>query len=92
MTTSDQTVNHNDTYERFERESDASIQLAREAGLPVSTVNLDEWLTIKRYAERYGVTTHVVTNWIRRGTIPADCVLDLPELNDLRLVKNQAYK
>jgi hypothetical protein len=74
---------------RFRQESDASIALARESGL---TVDLAEWLTVKRYAERYGLTTQVVTNWIARGIIPADCTLTLPELNDIRLVKNQPYR
>ena len=74
---------------KFRQESDAAIQLSREAGL---TVDLTEWLTVKRYAERYGVTTQVVTNWIARGIIPADCTLTLPELNDIRLVKNRLYR
>ncbi len=55
-------------------------------------INTELWLTIKRYSERYNVSTHVVTNWIKRGIIPSDCVLYLPELNGLRLVKNQKYK
>ncbi len=74
---------------QFRQESDAAIQLARESGL---TVDLAEWLTVKRYAERYGLTTQVVTNWLARGVIPADCTMTLPELNDLRLVKNQPYR
>lgn len=74
---------------RFRQESDASIALAHESGL---TVDLAEWLTVKRYAERYGLTTQVVTHWIARGIIPADCTLTLPELNDIRLVFNQPYR
>lgn len=60
--------------------------------LPESLLDMSDWLTIKRYAEKYGVTTQVVTNWIARGVIPADCVKDVPELNDLRLVKDQPYR
>ena len=74
---------------RFRQESNAAIQLARESGVQV---DLTHWLTIKRYAQRYGLTTQVVTNWIARGSIPADCTMSLPELNDLRLVKNQPYR
>ena len=60
--------------------------------LPESLLDMSDWLTIKRYAEKYGVTTQVVTNWIARDVIPADCVKDVPELNDLRLVKDQPYR
>ncbi len=74
---------------RFRQESDASIQLTRESGL---SIDLAEWLTVKRYAERYGLTTQVVTNWMARGIIPVDCTMTLPELNDIRLVKNQRYR
>lgn len=74
---------------QFRQESDAAIQLARESGM---TVDLAEWITVKRYAERYGLTTQVMTNWLARGIIPADCAMTLPELNDLRLVRNQPYR
>lgn len=74
---------------RFCQKSDAAIKLARESGVQV---DLTQWLTIKRYAQRYGLTTQVVTNWIARGTIPADCTMSLPELNDLRIVKSQPYR
>lgn len=82
-------INHDQDLANFRQESDASIRLAREAGV---TIDLAEWLTIKRYAQRYNLTTQVVTNWISRGIIPADCVMDLPELNNIRLVKNQLYR
>lgn len=60
--------------------------------LPGSLLDMSDWLTIKRYAEKYNVSTQVVTNWIARGVVPADCVKDVPELNDLRLVKDQPYR
>lgn len=72
-----------------QNESTQSLKLLRENGFVVDTT---EWLTIKRYAERYSLTTQVVTNWMARGIIPADCTITLPELNDLRLVKNQPYR
>jgi len=74
---------------RFRQESNAAIQLARESGVQV---DLTHWLTIKRYAQRYGLTTQVVTNRIARGIIPTECTMSLPELNDLRVVKNQPYR
>ena len=60
--------------------------------LPESLLEMSDWLTVKRYAEKYSVTTQVVTNWITRGIIPTDCVKDVPELNDLRLVRDQPYR
>lgn len=54
--------------------------------------HLDEWLTISGYAKKYGVSTHVVTNAIRRGTIPASCVIELTRINNIRMVKDQPYK
>ena len=66
-----------------------SLKLLQENGFVVDTA---EWLTVKRYAERYGLTTQVVTNWMARGIIPANCTMTLPELNNLRLVRNQAYR
>ena len=73
----------------FRQQSDHAIELSRATGM---TVDLTEWLTIKRYGERYGVSQQVVVNWINRGVVPADCVLTLPEFNDMRLVKNQPYR
>jgi hypothetical protein len=51
-----------------------------------------EWLTIARYAKKYGVSTQVVNNWINRGVIPPDCIEDLPEINNIRLIKDQLYR
>lgn len=82
-------VAHNTELDTFLKESDASLQLARENGI---VVDRSHWLTIKRYAQRYNLTTQVVTNWINRGIIPTDCVMDLPELNDIRLVKDRTYR
>lgn len=65
---------------------------SRGVNLPASLLDMSDWLTIKRYAEKYKVSTQVVTNWIARGVIAADCVRDVPELNDLRLVKDQIYR
>jgi hypothetical protein len=87
MTT--QHVNHSQALANFANESDKAIQLVRFRGL---TVDMAEWLTITRYAQRYNTTAQIVTDWIACGVIPADCVMALPELNDLRLVKNQPYK
>ncbi|GAA4458310.1 hypothetical protein GCM10023189_30350 [Nibrella saemangeumensis] len=54
-------------------------------------LNLAEWVTIAKYAQQHNLSTQVVTNWINRGKIPHDCVIEVPELNNLRLIKDQTY-
>ena len=55
--------------------------------------SLDEWLTPTEYAKRFNLkTTMVVSNWIRRGVIPTENILHIPELNDLRLIKAVSYQ
>ena len=82
-------INFDQELTEAQRESTQQLKLLQENGFVVDTT---EWLTIKRYAERYGLTTQVVTNWLARGVIPAACTMTLSELNDLRLVKNQPYR
>ena len=72
-----------------QRQSNESVKVLTEMGFVVDTA---QWLTIKRYAQRYDLSMQVVTNWLSRGVIPADCIMELPELNGLRLVKDQPYK
>lgn len=55
------------------------------------TYDPGEWLTIPNYAKKYGIDTHTVTDWIRRRVIPTDCVVELPVLNNIRMVKDQPY-
>jgi len=79
---------------RAEAELAATIAYVQSKGvkLPDTLLDMGKWLTIKRYAQRRGLTTQVVTNWMARGIIPVDCVRIVPELNDLRLVKDQSYR
>jgi inorganic pyrophosphatase/exopolyphosphatase len=54
--------------------------------------HLSEWLTVKRYCEKFGIAnTQTVTNWIKRGIIPPENVIVLEEFNDLRLIKAVPY-
>jgi len=54
---------------------------------------LTDWLTPTEYANRFGLkSTNVVSNWIRRGIIPAENILHIPELNDIRLIKAVPYQ
>lgn len=73
----------------IKRQSEESLKLVKG---PDFEVNLSEWLTITRYAKKYGLDSHVITNWIRRGTIPKDCVMEFTELNNIRLIKDQFYR
>jgi hypothetical protein len=79
---------------RAEAELAASIAHIQSLGvkLPDTVLDMSQWLTIKRYAAQHGLSTQVVTNWIARGVIPADCTITVPELNDLRLVNDQPYR
>ena len=54
--------------------------------------SLDEWLTVTNYARKYAVDTQLVSNWIRRGVVPANWVVELNALNNIRLVKDQPYR
>ena len=54
--------------------------------------DLGEWLSIANYARKYGVSTHVVHNWLRRGVIPADCSIELAVFNNIRMVKDRPYR
>lgn len=83
-------INHTTDLATFERHSDKSIKLALENGI---TVDMSQWLTLKRYAEKYSIaSTNVLSNWISRGIIAAENVMDLPELNNLRLIKDIPYR
>lgn len=72
-----------------EQQSAESLKIATQHGFVVDTA---EWMTIKRYAEKYSVSQQVVVNWIGRGVIPSSCLMILPEFNDMRLVKDQSYR
>ena len=72
-----------------QRQSDESFKTLAEYGFVPDTT---QWLTIKRYAEKYGMNTPDVSDWITKGNIPADCIRDLPEIHNIRLVKDQPYR
>jgi predicted nucleotide-binding protein (sugar kinase/HSP70/actin superfamily) len=55
--------------------------------------SLNDWVTIQNYCKMFNIeSTSVVTNWIKRGRIPSENILDLKELNNIRLVKAVAYR
>ncbi len=54
--------------------------------------NLADWVTIREYARRYGIAgTQVISNWIKRGIIPQENIIEIDELNNLRLIKAVVY-
>lgn len=81
------------TFEQLMADTDALIVKAVKF-MEINGIRYDlgEWITIADYAKRFGVkSTNVVTNWIRRGIVPAENVISVPELNDIRLIKAVPY-
>lgn len=55
--------------------------------------SLNDWVTIQNYCKMFDIeSTSVVTNWIKRGKIPSENILDLKELNNIRLVRAVSYR
>ena len=54
--------------------------------------SLNEWITISDYSRRHNLKTSRVQNWITRGVIPPDKVVVVPQLNSLKLIKDEVYK
>lgn len=82
-----------DRFQELMAETDAVIQEAT-AFLQQNGTKfpLTDWLTPAEYAKQFGLkSTNVVSNWIRRGVIPAENILHVPELNDIRLIKAVPY-
>lgn len=57
-----------------------------------SEYSLDEWITISDYSRRHNLKTSRVQNWISRGVIPPDKIVVVPQLNSLKLIKDEVYK
>ncbi|GAB2780243.1 hypothetical protein GCM10027275_24730 [Rhabdobacter roseus] len=55
-------------------------------------VDLTEWVTIKEYCKRFGIkNTETVSNWIKRGVIPAEDTMVIEDLNNIRMVRAKEY-
>ena len=50
-----------------------------------------EWVTLASYARLHDAALQKVCNWIKRGNIPATDYVEIPELNNLRLIRNKEY-
>ena len=53
--------------------------------------NLREWMTLSDYCKKYNIKPSRLSNWIERGVIPDGSIIVIPELNGLKLIKNQIY-
>jgi len=53
--------------------------------------NLREWMTLSDYCKKYNIKPSRLSNWIDRGVIPDGSIIVIPELNGLKLIKNQLY-
>ena len=81
------------TFEELMSNTDALIiQAVKFMEINGIRYDLGEWVTIAEYTKRFGIkSTNVVTNWIRRGVVPTENVITVPELNDIRLIKAVPY-
>lgn len=89
-------VKQQDTLEQIEREWQ-EMEKPTADRLRIMTANgfvidTSEWLTISRYSKKHNIPQSTITSWITRGVIPANAVRDLPELNNIRLIKDQLYR
>ncbi len=54
---------------------------------------LTEWLTPKEYAKQYHLASiSVISNWMKRGVIPKEDIVESKSLNGLKLIRNKVYK
>ncbi len=55
-------------------------------------IDLSKWITIREYCKRFGIkSTETVSNWIKRGIIPAEDTMLIKEFNNTRLIKAKEY-
>ena len=53
---------------------------------------LSEWMTIKDYCKKFDIkSTSNVANWISRGIVPAENIVEIKGLNNLKLIKAVRY-
>lgn len=54
---------------------------------------LHDWVTVAEYCRRFNIpNTQTVSNWIKRGIIPAEDTVIIEELNNTRLIKAIPYQ
>ncbi|MCF0073766.1 hypothetical protein LZD49_25025 [Dyadobacter sp. CY261] len=54
---------------------------------------LNDWVTVAEYCKRFNIpNTQTVSNWIKRGIIPAENTVVIEEYNHIRLIKAIPYQ
>lgn len=78
----------------FLKKANAQLdQLQNSLNINGETILLGEFVTIKRYCQLFDIEdTQVISNWIKRGIIPAENIKEIKELNDIKLIKAVPYK
>lgn len=52
-----------------------------------------EWVTISTYCKLNAIANiQTVFNWVKRGVVAAHDKVEIPELNDLKLIRNKRYQ
>lgn len=54
--------------------------------------DLSKWISISEYAKKYSLTISLVQNWVKRGVVPDEKVVVVPQLNNLKLIKDEVYR
>ncbi|MCE7065037.1 hypothetical protein [Dyadobacter sp. CY326] len=54
-------------------------------------LELADWLTIAEYAQKYNVTTQLISKWIERGVITENDYVEVGKFGK-KLVRDVAYK
>ncbi|WP_221392868.1 hypothetical protein [Dyadobacter sp. NIV53] len=52
---------------------------------------LRDWMTLSDYCKKYNIKPSRLSNWIERGVVPDASIIVIPELNGLKLIKNQPF-
>ncbi len=53
---------------------------------------LSEWVTIKDYCKKFEIkSTSNIANWIKRGIVPSENIVEIQGLNNLKLIKAVPY-
>jgi hypothetical protein len=52
---------------------------------------LKDWMTLSDYCKKYSIKPSRLSNWIERGVVPDQSIIVIPELNGLKLIKNQPF-
>jgi hypothetical protein len=52
---------------------------------------LRDWMTLTDYCKKYNIKPSRLSNWIDRGIVPDGNIIVIPELNGLKLIRNQSY-